>query len=440
MTRAKGGAAHERVVDYKHDGLGRQRQEIEYPNWPSTSGALVRQVTYDPNRNRKTVTEPLGLTTTFSYDRANRPTGIAYTDGTPNVGFGYDSHNNRVRMTDGTGETTYQYDEQGRVLAVTSPGSRTVRYRYDRDGQRTKLIYPDATAVDYAFNKAGRLASATDWANRVTTFQYEANGALKQQINHNGTQATYQHDRVRRPTELLNEKGGSPAETITRHTFTLDAVGNRLTMDELLAPLAPAAPPSGMPASAPSTRLTPPGSSAPGALPATRLSGTPLPGPPNPYPTRSGSGPTTRTRTYDYDRLYRLTSVDNGQTTYDYDPVGNRLKRTRGGSETDYACDRADRITPTAGGAYTVDANGNVTQRGETDAFEYDQANRLETVRHPTTGIARALYLRRRRQARNEERRHRPAGALHLMTPMTVCPTYWRKMGESTFGAWTSRM
>jgi YD repeat-containing protein len=38
-------------------------------------------------------------------------------------------------MVDGTGTTTYTYDELGRLLSVTSPVSpsnKTVGYRYDR--------------------------------------------------------------------------------------------------------------------------------------------------------------------------------------------------------------------------------------------------------------------------------------------------------------------
>ena len=74
----------------------------------------------------------------------------------------------RVRRvaTDGTGATAYTYDESDQLTSVTSPGPKTVGYRYDLNGNRTKLIYPDATAVTYAFNTADQLGSLTDWAAR----------------------------------------------------------------------------------------------------------------------------------------------------------------------------------------------------------------------------------------------------------------------------------
>ena len=44
-------------------------------------------------------------------------------------------------------------------------GGSRIGYRYDRDGNRTKLIYPNGDAVTYAFDKAARLTSLTAWAS-----------------------------------------------------------------------------------------------------------------------------------------------------------------------------------------------------------------------------------------------------------------------------------
>jgi RHS repeat-associated protein len=90
----------------------------------------------------------------------------------------------------------------------------------------------------------------------------------------------------------------------------------------------------------------------------------------------------TRTTAYGYDRLHRLTSavVTGGDSTsYAYDPVGNRLTRTRNGIPTGYAYDRADRITSAGGVSHTVNAAGNLTARGG-DTLGYDQAHRLTTA------------------------------------------------------------
>lgn len=56
-------------------------------------------------------------------------------------------------------------------------------------------------------------------------------------------------------------------------------------------------------------------------------------------------------------------------------PVGNRLSK----DATTSTYDRADRILTAGSASYTVNANGNLTNRGS-DSFVYDQANRLTSA------------------------------------------------------------
>jgi len=224
MTRAKGDVAAERVTDYVYDGRGLVRRETQYPSWPTTSPTLVASSTYDPNGNLAVATDQLGRTTTYTYDALNRPVSMDYSDpATPDVAYAYDANGNRNSMTDGTGATTYAYDELDRLLSVTTPGPKVVGYRYDLDGNRTKLIYPNATAVTYSFDKASRMSGLTDWAARAVGYTYFPDGALKDAANPNGTVATYAYDNARRVTGITNMVGTT---TLTSHGYTLDAVGN----------------------------------------------------------------------------------------------------------------------------------------------------------------------------------------------------------------------
>jgi len=112
---------------------------------------------------------------------------------------------------------------------VASPGSNTVGYRYDVDGDRTKVIYADSTAATYSFDKADRLQSMQDWASRTTSYQYFPDGLVKTTTDINTTTAQYSYDNVRRLTQVLNQLGSS---TISQHIYTLDAVGNRTQLAE----------------------------------------------------------------------------------------------------------------------------------------------------------------------------------------------------------------
>ena len=239
MTRAKGDATYERATDYAFDGRGLVRRETQYPAWPSTSPTLVAMSTYDANGNLAVTTDQLGRTSTMTYDALDRLTGIDYSlAGTPDVTYAYDRNDRRTQMVDGTGTTTYAYDELGRATSITSPGSTVVGYRYDRDGHRTKLIYPDATAVTLAFDKAGRLSGLSDWASRTVGYTYFADGAPKDATNPDGSVATYAYDNARRLLGIVHTKG---ATTISSHAYTLDPLGNVTALDEFVSGITAAA-------------------------------------------------------------------------------------------------------------------------------------------------------------------------------------------------------
>jgi RHS repeat-associated protein len=481
IIRAAGDSGHERATDYAYDGRGLLRREVQYPVWPSLAGALVTTLTYDPDGNRATATDPLGQTATFSYDSLSRLTGVDYSDpATADVGYAYDANGNRTSMTDGTGTTTYEFDEAGRLLSVTSPGPDTVGYRYDLDGNRAKLIYPDATEVTYAWNNAGRLDSLTDWASRSVEYAYAPDGLLRSATSPDGSVATYAYDNARRLVDVLH---AGPSATVLDHLdYSLDAVGNVTALangdlepqfarpdgfigsngswlgtyastDEVTASDADfLASPSGPTTSnyyevrlsdvvephvltgitvryryakngnnsgkvtnltaelrqgstviASQTHSNIPGVTGSGwqagsiTLTATQagniteFSDLRL----RFRPSSSGGGQARSAQiswaelefasegdpstliSYSYDRLNRLTGVEDAQGTesYSYDPVSNRL--TAGGST--FAYDRADRLTAAGATSITVDANGNLTANG-TDSFDFDQANRLTSA------------------------------------------------------------
>lgn len=348
--RAKG-SSEERATDFIYDGRGRMTKETEYPGWPSTTVKLNRTYGYDKADNKTSLLDPLSKTTTYVFDALNRNTGITYTSATtPNVTYGFDANGNRTSMADGTGTTSYNYDEMNRLLSVTSPGASTVSYRYDVGSNRTKIIYPDATAVTYTFDKANRLSTVVDWANRTTSYQYNADDSVAVVSYNNNTSANHQYDNAGRLTQVWNKYRAD--DTVSRNTYTLDGVGNRLVDDMVLADVVDS------------------------------------PGPID--PDHQG------TVTYVYDKMYRVTKETRilpspqRRDVWDhtYDSVGNRLSKKRTDydwpytvDETLYAYDKADRITGITGDeseTIVTNANGNITSRGG-DPLTYDQEDRLKT-------------------------------------------------------------
>ncbi len=246
--------ADERATDYASDGLGRLRSETLYPSWPTTTPTLVTEYTYDLNGNTLTVEDAKSQTTTFTYDRLNRLLEIDYSDAeTDDVEYRYDANGNRTVM-DGALRVDYLYDELNRVLQIeTEDGDNDprVRYRYDLDGHRDRMIYPDDDEVTYTFDTAGRMVTVSDWDDKVTSYEYRADGRLLEVHHVNGTTTEYAYDDTGRMTEIWHKLG---AATISRHTLTLDRVGNRTAVDDVLPiigvplPLLTAQGPGGIPA------------------------------------------------------------------------------------------------------------------------------------------------------------------------------------------------
>jgi RHS repeat-associated protein len=235
VTRAAGDALHERATDTAHDGLFRLRRETQYPQWPLTIGALVTSYAYDASGNLQSTTDALSKTTTYGYDTLDRLVAITYTDGTPNVTYAYDQNSNRTSMVDGMGTTTYARDELDRLTSVTSPtewGPRTIGYRYDLDGNRAKIIYPDSTAVAYTFDNAGRMASLIDWGSRTTSYTYYPDSRVSGMTTVNATNVSYIYDNARRVKQITQTRSGN---TILQQLYTLDPTGNRTMVQDLVS-------------------------------------------------------------------------------------------------------------------------------------------------------------------------------------------------------------
>jgi RHS repeat-associated protein len=319
--------ANNHVTSYQYDDAGRQITMTRPLNrqWTyayDAAGNLTQVV--DANGN---ATQTAGDgTTTYTYDRAGRQTGIDYSDSTPDVTFSYDAVANRTQMTDGAGTQTYAYDNVNRMTSVTR-GADTFSYLYDLGGNITRRTYPDATVIDYAYDDDSRLQSATNGGS-TTSYAYDAAGNLTATTlpaaNGNVEERTY--DRAGRLTRVKSVKAGN---TLVDFTYTLDAAGNPTQV------------------------------------------------------VRAGSAAGTTTYTYDVrDRLTEVcfqASCPGGSDPFirwTYDGVGNRLTEARPAGTTNYTYNAADELTQAAGTAYSYDANGNQTSKGSR-TFAYDLANRL---------------------------------------------------------------
>jgi RHS repeat-associated protein len=222
------------ITETEYDGAGQVKKQID-GNKHATEYVrnILEQVTevvdplgrktlkeYDAAGNLTKLTDPLKRVTTYKYDKDNRLVEVSYSDGkTPTVKYGYNSDSDRTKMEDGTGTTTYEYDQLDRLTKTKDGHGDTVGYEYDLANEQTKITYPNGKVVEREYDKAGRLKSTTDWSKNVIKFTYDADSDLTATTFPSGTsdEDTYTYDDTDAMTEVKMKKS---TETLASLVYT----------------------------------------------------------------------------------------------------------------------------------------------------------------------------------------------------------------------------
>jgi RHS repeat-associated protein len=175
---------------------------------------------YDKAGNLISVTDAEKRVTTYKCDSANRVVEVTYSDGkTPDVKYEYNKDSDRTKMVDGTGTTTYEYDQLDRPTSTKDGHGDTVTYEYDLANEQTKITYPNGKAVTRTYDNAGRIKSITDWLEHTTKFGYDADSDLTVTIfpTSTGNEDTYAYNEADAMSEVKMKKG---TETLASLAYT----------------------------------------------------------------------------------------------------------------------------------------------------------------------------------------------------------------------------
>lgn len=200
----------------------------------TTPTAKTTSMTYYDNNQVETIHEPSGQTTTMVYNARSLLQSKSDPAGT--ISYAYDDSGLLKTVTEGTSVMTRSYDERGRLKSykLTEGGvdQFTLQYRYDANGNLTKLIYPDGKEVTYTYNARNLLATVTDWRSQITTYTYDRLGRLTG-INHaNGAVTTIARDNA---DQVLSIRESANGKLFSYLAFGHDAAGQ--ISSRLRAPL-----------------------------------------------------------------------------------------------------------------------------------------------------------------------------------------------------------
>lgn len=373
------------ATTYATDGLGGVAQQ-QSPDTGLTSS------TFDSAESVQTRLNAKGIAATYVYDAMQRLTQVVYSkpglstlthtfeyDGGP--GGAPNAKGRLTRVTDAAAVTAWSYDSQGRVAAKSQAVgalTQTVRYEYTATGRVRQITTPSGQTIAYTYVN-NRIASviangttilagafttpfgpvgAWQWGNGTSTFRvYDNDGRLGSwEFAGNGTsllKTTLGYDAAGRVTALTDATRGAlsqrytdydaadrllRAETGTPLThvrqYAYDANGNRrsATVDGTGTSYA---------YTAGTNRL----SALSGAMNRSYVY--------NAVGNANVVGPYT----YTYDRAERLVQVSSGGTViaaYDVNALGQRVRKTVGGSVTHFVYDEQGRLLGEYDGSGTI--------------------------------------------------------------------------------------
>lgn len=251
----------------------------------------------------------------------------------------YDAVSNRTLLSDSTGRYTTVFDVLNRPHTVTNPANLTISYSYDPAGRRAKMVEPFGGVFTYGYSPTNLNTLVVNPDGDRTTWQFDAASRVYLQRLANGIRVSSLYDTADRLVSLANLTSGGT--TITSYLDTWDRADNRIARIEQDG-----------------TRLT-----------------------------------------WSYDPTYQLTREQRGggtgtiayDTTYVYDPVGNRGLKIDSGAVATFSYDLANQLQKyvdnTGTTTFQFDANGNQQLQQAppgTTTNTWDFENRLTKVDLPT--------------------------------------------------------
>lgn len=155
------GAGAARTWQYFYNARG----SLTSAKAPRSDVNATTSFSYDGAENLISVTDPVGLVTTFgSYDANGRPGLITEPSGLQ-TSVSYDAQGRVTQVNRGGAVTSYSYSPAGRLVASTLPSGLTLTYGYDAAGRVNQVSDSAGNRTDYTLDSEGNVTSETVTGN-----------------------------------------------------------------------------------------------------------------------------------------------------------------------------------------------------------------------------------------------------------------------------------
>jgi RHS repeat-associated protein len=390
------------------DSLGRKSSETSALNQPEQQ---TYSYSYYSDNSIRSVTDPLGHTTTYTYDAKLNPVEVdqlAETSQPVISTFTYDpTFSQLTSATDPLGHTTrYTVDSHGNTTTMKDPLGHGPNLTYNSDGTLSTIVDDQGNTTHLVYDH-GLVTSIVDPLGNETNKVYDAEGRAISVTDPLGNQTRYSYDNLDRPVKMTDSTGNNtlvaydPSGNLTRVTdalnhqtvYTYDGMNHVSTRtDPLQRHESYTYDLAGLPSTYTDRK---------GQVTSYNLDAIGRPSTISFGVQSDGSSESTISYSYDgdsrllsatdssyglisraYDDLGRLTTetIPTGSVTYAYDSAGRRLTmQVAGQQQVSHSWDDADRLAQIGQGASVA-------------GFTYDSLNRRVTATLPNGIVAAYLY------------------------------------------------
>ncbi|VVN66436.1 hypothetical protein PS718_00126 [Pseudomonas fluorescens] len=187
---------------YVHDDRARLVRKVE-----ADGGEHLK--TYDSAGRLVAEQDPLGAVTEYRYDDVGRLIALLPPDDVPTS---YEYRNGFLHSRcRGEAVWTYRRNAQGDVTEAVDPDGQVSHYHYDARGQLLSIRYPDTSRHVFVWNPLGQLVEETLPDGGVRRFSYDALGRRTTTVDEHGAVTRQQWDAVGRLIQTTSPTGATRA-------------------------------------------------------------------------------------------------------------------------------------------------------------------------------------------------------------------------------------
>ena len=161
---------------YTFDNVGRRLTESQYRVINDVLSPLTTSYEYDSNGRQIAMTDPLDNVSRTEYDAAGNISAQIDALGR-RIEFSYNSRGQQIQTSYPDGTTTGQtYDPAGNVISRTDELGRVTSYEFDELNRQIAIVYPDGAREEEVFSEGGQMIATIDANGNRTDFIYDSAG------------------------------------------------------------------------------------------------------------------------------------------------------------------------------------------------------------------------------------------------------------------------